>query len=130
MFRRFKALGKTDECEKMRNEQIQGMKDTLFRDVSILFTRRETSIRFYLQVLVPAAKLATTIQTSASKYAFVFQKSHPIQASHSILVIIHKIIEIKTGKCLKPVSAIVPDELESFGARSRACAASTRTVRR
>ncbi|KAL2047888.1 hypothetical protein ABVK25_011219 [Lepraria finkii] len=81
-----KALGKTDECKKMRNEQIQGMKDTLFRDVSILFTRRETSIRFYLQVLVPAAKLATTIQTSASKYAFVIQKSHPIQASHSILV--------------------------------------------
>ena len=39
----FKALGKTDERKKMRNEQIHGMKDNLFRDLSktlpILFTR-------------------------------------------------------------------------------------------
>ena len=30
----FKALGKTDECKKMRKEQTHGLKDTLLRDLS------------------------------------------------------------------------------------------------
>ena len=94
------------------------MKDTLFRDLSktlpILFISRETSIRFYLQVLVPAVKLATTVQTSASRYAFTFQKTVFIQFKPLTpsWFKIHKIVDIKTGKSLKPYS--VTGELRGF----------------
>ena len=74
-------------------------------------------IRFYLQVLMPAAKVATTFRTSTSTYKYAmadnpFQDWPPLGLRHMKT---HKMLDLKNGSYLKPNAAVVADEEGTIG---------------
>ena len=96
------------------------MNGRLFKELSktlpVLFTRSETDSSFYIQILLPAVNLAKIIQLSTARYAWGLQKGilrkwPPI--SKDILKY-HKIMDMKTGKCLKPDSLVTADQQGSI----------------
>lgn len=78
----------------------------------MVFSGRERTRTFYVQVMLPAVKLAAKIQTSASDYELgVLPVSHlttfePLITDHLKL---YKMFDIKSGKHLKPDCAVVAD---------------------
>ena len=82
-----------------------------------MFARSDSMIRFYQQVLKPAANVATTIRTSASTYAYPiaetpFRKWGPLGLEHMKT---YKMLDMKTGSYLKPNAAVVADEQGIIG---------------
>ena len=80
-------------------------------------TRRDSMERFYQQVLEPAAKVATMIQTSASTYRYSmsdhpFRKWEPLSLRHMKT---HRMLDIKNGSYLKANAAVVADEQGIIG---------------
>ena len=97
------------------------MNGCLFKDLSktlpILFTRRETHSSFYIQILRPAVNLARTIQESTTRYAWVLQKGILRKGSPFGKAALenYKILDMKTGKCLKPDSLVTAEQQEVVG---------------
>ena len=106
----------TTECTEYSKRQLQDLNYDLIGELSknlpILFSGRERIRRFYGQVMRPAAKLAAKIQTSALNYIFDMPESpltdfKPLIADYLKL---DKMTDIRTGKHLKPGSAVVGDK--------------------
>lgn len=92
------------------------MNSRLFKELSKslpnLFSGPQSHATFYDQVLLPAVKLANTIRMSTSDYVFSIQES-PIKKFRPVItesLEMHKMINFKSGKQLKPDSAVVADE--------------------
>ena len=97
------------------------MNGRLFKDLSktfpILFGRPKTHCSFYTQILRPAVSLANTIQVSTTKYVWSLPRrilSEGIPISKDNLEI-HKILDMKTGKRLKPDSLVTADQQGVIG---------------
>ena len=68
-------------------------------------------------MLEPAAKVATTIQTSASAYRYSiadqpFGNWEPVSLRHMKM---HRMLDIKNGRFLKPDAAVVADKQGNIG---------------
>ena len=110
-----KAVGKTTTWEYCCEQQAQDLNNTLFKMLSsrlpVLFSGTQT-VSFYSQVLLPAVKLANTIKMSTSEYTFSIprftldsQKAVTIKTLGTC-----KMLDIQTGKHLKPDSAVLADK--------------------
>ena len=84
----------------------------LSRDLPVLFSGSQTRATFYDQVLLPAVKLANAIRMSTSDYVVWIPES--LITSFKPVTIDKlkscKIIDFKSGKQLKPDSAVVADK--------------------
>ena len=112
-----KALGKTDECKKMRNEtNSRHERHSVPRRFNLIHTSRDK-----YQILPAGACTCCQARhydpdVGLEICIYMYFRNHiQFKLLTPSWFKIHKIIDIKTGKCLKPVSAIVPDELGSFG---------------
>lgn len=77
-----------------------------------MFTGQEAHLTFYDQVLLPAVRLANTIRMSTSDYVFSIPGS-PVtifKPATTDLLKTHKMVDSKSGRPLKPDSAMVADK--------------------
>ncbi|KAF6237825.1 hypothetical protein HO173_004026 [Letharia columbiana] len=111
-----KALAKTTECNDYGKKRTQEFNSHLFKELGktfpFMFSSREAHATFYDQVLLPAVKLANMIRISTSNYVFSIPES-PITECKPVttdLLKVHKMIDSKSGRQLKPDSAVVADK--------------------
>ena len=97
------------------------MNGRLFKDLSkilpILFSGPQRYCSFYIQILEPAVTLACIMQESTSRYLWSLQKG-PLEKWVPFGKAVfknQKIVDIKTGKCLKPDSPVTADHQGSIG---------------
>lgn len=92
------------------------MTGRLFKELSktlpILFGRPQMQYSFCTQISQPAVNLASTIQESTTRYEwswpkYMLRKMKPLDKA---ILKNHKMIDMKTGKCLKPDSLVVADQ--------------------
>ena len=93
------------------------MFESLSETFPIVFGNWEGMDRFYVQVMEPAAKLATTLRGSCSTYLFhiseiPFPKFKPLTID---LIKNNRVIDAKTTMTLKPNSGMVADKYGVFG---------------
>lgn len=117
-----KALSATSECINARGKKVKDINDLLYRDLGKIFPllfshQADRAISFYDQIMVPAAKLAVKIQTCAIPYVFSIRKSPLCNFMPLILehLTMFRLTEYRTGKLLKPDSAVVPDDRGVIG---------------
>ena len=97
------------------------MNGRLFKELSktlpILFGRPQKHNSFYTQVLLPAVKLANTIQESTTRYAWSSWRNIPSEGLpvSKIILKYNKIMDMKTGKCLRPDSLVNADQRGVIG---------------
>ena len=89
----------------------------LSKTLPILFGRPQAHHSFDTQILRPAVSLANTVQESTTKYAWTLPKriigeGTPVSKDD---LEIHKIMDMKTGKCLKPDSLVTADQQGVIG---------------
>ena len=90
----------------------------LFKELSktlpILFGRPQTYYSFYTQIFRPAVNLASTIKESTTRYEWSLQDSTTILKKWKPLSKAcfnkNKIVDMKTGKCLKPDNLVTADQ--------------------
>ena len=113
-----KALNKTTKCGDYYQQQLQELNSSLLRKLfmalPVLFSGPQTHATFYDQVLHPAVKLANAIRMSTTDYVISIPESltinsRPVAVAKDMLER-HKIVDSKSGKQLKPNSALVVDK--------------------
>ena len=116
-----KAITRTEESQKLQEQQIQAMTMDMFESLSetfpVVFGNLESMNTFYEQVMQPALKLAITLQGACSTYCFdiaesPFTKFKPLTTDQ---IKDHCMIDIKTRMTLKPNAGVVADENGVFG---------------
>ena len=114
-----KALDKTTKCGDYCQQQLRELNCTLlnklFTALPVLFSRPQTYATFYDQVLYPAVKLANAIRMSTTDYVVSIPESLLIKNSRPVAITMdmlerHKIVDFKSGKQLKPNTALVVDK--------------------
>ena len=116
-----KAIARTEESRKLREEQIQAMTVNMFKYLSetfpVVFGNLANMGSFYEQVMQPASKLATKLRASCSTYGFyfagaAFEKFEPLTTT---MLKDHCMIDVKTRMTLKPNTGVVADKNGVFG---------------
>ena len=110
------ALVRTRKVADYCQHQSQDLNSKLFKNLSTafpaLFSGSQARATFYKQVLLPSVKLANAIKMSTSEY--VVSTPHPFLTEAkpiaTDLLQICKMVDFKTGKHLKPDSAVVADK--------------------
>ena len=108
-------------CKETRVRETRDMNGRLFKDLfktfPILFSGPQRQISFHAQILEPAVNLGCTMQESTTKYAWLLQKNlfvkWPLFGKDDLQN--QKMVDIKTGKCLKPNSLVKADQQGSIG---------------
>lgn len=104
-----------------RRRQLDEASRHVFGHLSSVFPiinrERQSFARFYKAVMFPAAELASKVQASATTYEFVMPKDMfsnlvPVHMDHLARF---RMVEVKTGKTLKPDSKVVPDNHGCIG---------------
>ena len=117
----FKAIARTEESRKLREEQIQTMTVDMFKNLSetfpVVFGKMASLGSFYEQVMQPASKLAIKLRASCSTYGFcfpgaAFEKFEPVTTT---MLKDHCMIDVKTRMTLKPNTGVVADKNGVFG---------------
>ena len=104
------------ECKESRVREIQDMNDRLLKELSnilpILFGRPQTQYSFYGQIFQPAVNLASAIQGSTTRYAWSWQTTmlRKWKRPNKAILKNHRMIDIKTCKCLKPDSLVAANQ--------------------
>ena len=116
-----KAITRTEESQKLQEEQIQAMTMDMFESLSetfpVVFGDLERMKRFQDQVMQPASKLAITLRGSCSTYCFhitgtPFPRFKPLTTNR---IRDECMIDVKTRMTLKPNTGVVADESGVFG---------------
>lgn len=108
-----KALAARTEYKNARSQVAQEITNSLFLDIGttfpLLFDPQRSMANFHDQVMVPAASLAVKMQSSASTYGLLMPKK--LRSKLSAATTDHlrksKLVEVETGKVLKPDCAVV-----------------------
>ena len=97
------------------------MNDRLFKDLSrtlpILFSGPQRQCSFHSQILEPAVTLACIMQGSSTRYLWSLQKSI-LRKSRPLgkeALEHNKVVDMKTGKCLKPDNPMIAGQQELVG---------------
>lgn len=103
-------------CIEYGNKQAQDLNSRLFKELSealpTLFSGMQTHATFYDRVLLPAVKLANTVRMSTSDYVLSIPEL-PFTAHKPIitdLLKVHKMLDLESGRHLKPDSAVVANK--------------------
>ena len=111
------ALAASNVFRKSRDEGLQRLTTYLLGALSKTFPivnrQRESMMKLYRQVILPAAELAVKIQVSVSIYEF-----QPSLARHPLMqfrvdmqhLLFNQFIDITTNKTLKPNSGVIADK--------------------
>ena len=92
------------------------MTGRLFKELSktlpILFSRPQSQYSFYTKISQPAVNLASTVQESTTRYIWSWHKGilRKWKTRDKAILVYHQMIEMKTGKCLKPESLVATDQ--------------------
>ena len=97
------------------------MNDLLFKDLCkalpILFGGSQRRWVFHIQILEPAVALACTMQESTERYVWSLQKGAFAERTPFRKGVLknNKVVDMKTGKCLKPNSRVKADQQGFIG---------------
>lgn len=116
-----KGIAATSKCKQMREEQVQIITTQMFETLSqifpIMFGNSESRLRFYGQVMGPAAKFATQLRVSSSMYKLALGNdpfSNWLPLTPKFLKL-YALVDIKTRGTLKPNSTVSTDREGVFG---------------
>lgn len=97
------------------------MNGRLFKELSktlpIVFSRPQTHHSFYTQIVRPAVRLANTMQESTTTYAWSLPRRINLEGTPIGKDVLeqHKLLDMKTGKRLKPDSLVTADQQGVIG---------------
>lgn len=105
------ALATSQECTDLKKEQTIRWTPRLFEDLSVffpnLFGGKEAMQSFHDQVTVPATTLVSELQGLATAYRLEMASTNSLACRNDLEEVI--VIDLETGKTLKPGSAVFSD---------------------
>lgn len=110
------ALAHTKKLRRRCEEQCIQLNNSLFEVLSkslpVLFSGMQTRFAFYEQVLLPAVRLANKMRLSTSDFLLLIPDSLTTTCKPVTMesLKMHKMVDIKSGRQLKPDSAVAADK--------------------